>query len=165
MKQALLIPIFLLIAAVSFAQGTISGVVNDEKGLPIPGAAVYLASTKAATVTNSDGQFKFSNMPAGNYDVLVQMVGFKPVSTPVKLNIEPIELKVVLYELTVGIQQVTIMLPAKKKEYLSLFMDYFIGRTEHSGQCTLKNPEALMYDMDKDKNVLTITTNEFLEVE
>lgn len=164
------IKFLLTIAFISFsfvlcAQVSISGVVNDVHGQPIPGAAVYLASTKAATVTDPNGKFRFTNMPVGGYDVLAQMIGFKPNSVKVQLSDKDETVTLVLSEATIGIDAVTIVPTVKRQQYMGLFMDYFIGRTENSTQCRIKNPEALYFHLNKRENVLSVSTNEFLEVE
>jgi hypothetical protein len=75
---------FLLLAATpGLAQdtrGTISGTVRDEQGV-IPGASVKVTNTGTGVTqqltTNSTGYFEARLLIAGNYDVLVEMTGFK----------------------------------------------------------------------------------------
>jgi hypothetical protein len=75
--------VLLALPGTSYAQlttGTLSGVVADESGGVIPGADVTLtnAASKSVrrSVTNADGFFNFSAVPAGAYDVLVAIQGF-----------------------------------------------------------------------------------------
>ena len=58
MKFKLLIIIFLTSILSSFAQNTIEGVVNDVKGLPLPGVDVIIKGTKNGVLTDFDGVFK-----------------------------------------------------------------------------------------------------------
>jgi hypothetical protein len=64
------------------AQATTSlgGTVTDKSGAVIPGASVQLtlAATKATRVntTNSSGEFQFSQLPPGRYDLTVSASGF-----------------------------------------------------------------------------------------
>jgi len=64
------------------AQATTSlgGIVTDKSGAVIPGASVSLtlSTTKATRVntTNSNGEFQFSQLPPGRYDLSVSATGF-----------------------------------------------------------------------------------------
>ena len=65
-------------------RGAINGTVTDPSGAVVPGAAVK-ATNKAtgidhATVSTSDGQFAFQDLPVGAYSVTVTAAGF-PVLT------------------------------------------------------------------------------------
>lgn len=64
-----LIILFLLGFSLSFGQTTnINGTVNDQNGLPIPGATVIVKGTQTGVVTNFDGVF---NIDAMSTDILV----------------------------------------------------------------------------------------------
>src|ERR1700730_290125 len=60
---------------------TVAGTVKDTQGGVIPGAAVTLLSeargTSLEAVTNTDGDFVFSNVIGDTYTVKVSMDGFK----------------------------------------------------------------------------------------
>ena len=70
---------FILISAQS-STGSISGTVTDEKGSVIPNAAVSVRNTDtgfARTVqTNSEGGYRFTNLPVGAYQVTVEVANF-----------------------------------------------------------------------------------------
>jgi hypothetical protein len=75
--------ILLLASSVSYAQrmtGDLSGTVVDETGGVLPGATVVLTNdasgTKRNTVTNTEGFFSFSAVPAAVYTVTIEMQGF-----------------------------------------------------------------------------------------
>ena len=75
---------FLLLAAIpAIAQetrSTISGTVRDEQGV-IPGATVKVVNTATGVtqtlVTNSSGYFEARLLIAGDYEVVIEMEGFK----------------------------------------------------------------------------------------
>jgi hypothetical protein len=74
----------LLFPAVLFCQefrGTISGVVSDPTGASLPGAKVTVTEihtgTKINTVADSAGQYNAPFLLPGDYDVAVQVQGFK----------------------------------------------------------------------------------------
>jgi len=73
MKSLTLLICFFLVLQMN-AQGTITGGVIDEKGNAIPSAIVVLKQNDSIikkTETNSEGDYKISNIEAGFYDVEV----------------------------------------------------------------------------------------------
>jgi TonB-linked SusC/RagA family outer membrane protein len=57
--------------------GTIVGMVtNGETGQPMPGVQVFLEETTVGRITQENGRFLLTNIPAGRYTVIAQMIGF-----------------------------------------------------------------------------------------
>jgi len=77
MKKILFLFSFSVLMAFSgWAQKTITGVVNDASGLPLPGAAVVIDGTTEGVATDFDGNY---SIEANEGDVLVfSFVGFVP---------------------------------------------------------------------------------------
>lgn len=67
-------------AAAQSASGNIDGRVVDADGAVIPGATVTATNLETglarSTTTETDGQFRIGSLPAGTYDVVVQLAGF-----------------------------------------------------------------------------------------
>ena len=62
------------------AQRTVSGRITDaDDGKPIPGAAVFIASTTVGTTTDADGMYRLKIPGEGSYRLTVSHVGFQPV--------------------------------------------------------------------------------------
>lgn len=66
-----------------FAQsstGSISGAAVDQQEAAIPGATITIKNTETgfsrSTITNSDGRYRFVNIPVGTYDVTVEAANF-----------------------------------------------------------------------------------------
>jgi hypothetical protein len=63
--------------------GNISGIVVDQDGAVISGAAVTLTQTQVgssqACISAGDGWFHFSNVAAGGYDIRIVAAGFAPL--------------------------------------------------------------------------------------
>ena len=82
--RTMLVVGFLLLAGTSAVaqetRSTISGTVRDEQGV-IPGASVKVTNTGTGVTqqltTNTSGYFEARLLNAGNYDVVVEMTGFK----------------------------------------------------------------------------------------
>ena len=74
MKKLLLVTFSMLLAFTGWSQKTITGVVNDSSGVPLPGAAVVIDGTNDGVATDFDGKY---SIEANVGDVLVfSFVGF-----------------------------------------------------------------------------------------
>jgi hypothetical protein len=76
---------FLLCATLAPAQDSaaIAGKVTDSKGVPIPGASVSVSldsGKPVETLTDLDGSFKFQDLPAGAYQLTIEIMGFLKAS-------------------------------------------------------------------------------------
>jgi hypothetical protein len=77
---------------------SISGVVKDQSGQTLPGAVVLLGGYKIGTVADNTGKFHISNLRAGKYDLLVQMVGFLPANKGVLIDTRSVSIGITLVE-------------------------------------------------------------------
>ena len=66
----------LLFGVVSFAQTTVTGTVNDESGMPLPGANVIVVGTSSGAISDFDGKFTLSVSQAPPFTVQISSVGF-----------------------------------------------------------------------------------------
>lgn len=72
-----------LVGMVAMAQSlTVSGVVNDATGQPVPGAAVIVVGTTTGTVTDFDGLYTLQDVPSDG-QLQVSFVGFATQTKPV----------------------------------------------------------------------------------
>jgi len=167
MKTLLAFCFLLLIFGKSHAQKgyAISGVIKDKKGETLPGAGVYLSNYKIATVTDNDGNFVIPNLKPGNYDVLVQMMGFLPYTKNVVISDRSVSVNIVLQENTILLNEVVIQADPNREKYINMFKEFFIGKTPNSAKCRLLNPNVLYVKFDRDANVLDVRSNEFLIIE
>ena len=77
----------LLLFHCSFSQNaTLSGVVSDAKGNPIPAVNVTIANTGKGTSTDADGKYTFSNLADETVEVVASFVGFKTTKIKVTIN-------------------------------------------------------------------------------
>ncbi|MDX2173688.1 MAG: TonB-dependent receptor [Bacteroidota bacterium] len=79
---------FLFIVFSSFViksqSSTLKGIVNDLSG-PIPGAIILLEKTNFNTVSDFDGLFSISKIPAGNYTLQIYVLGYDKIITPISI--------------------------------------------------------------------------------
>ncbi|MDN3666614.1 TonB-dependent receptor [Algibacter miyuki] len=74
-------------AYLGHAQTSISGTITDVSNAPITGAYIELdTSTKQYTATNSDGNFNFSKVPNGIYNLTISHLGFKTITNQITVN-------------------------------------------------------------------------------
>jgi len=62
--------------AVQFQKQTVSGIITDENGLPLPGASVLEEGTKNGIVTDFDGKYKLT-VESAQAVIIVSFVGYK----------------------------------------------------------------------------------------
>jgi hypothetical protein len=158
--------LLLFVFVSSFGQSlSITGVVKDKKGETIPGAGVYLSNYKNATVTNANGRFVLTNLKPGNYDVLVQMMGYLPYTKNVILSDKSSNIEVVLQENSILLNEVVIHTDPNRQKYLNMFKEAFIGKTPNAAKCKILNPAVLDIDFNKDAQILTVKSSDFLIIE
>src|SRR5262245_2949736 len=71
------------VCAQSASTGALTGTVTDPSGAVVPNATIALRNhgteeTRTA-ITNPDGLYRFSLLPAGEYELTVEAVGFAPL--------------------------------------------------------------------------------------
>ena len=76
----------LLFGIVSFAQTTVTGTVNDESGMPLPGANVIVMGTSSGAISDFDGKFTLSVSQAPPFTVQISSVGFTSATEEVTAN-------------------------------------------------------------------------------
>lgn len=113
-KQILLTGVLCLCIQLVTAQqqdvtGTVSGVIKDKAGSPVPHATVSVKKSFKATTADENGRFVLSNIPAGNKIIVISAVGFAEVEKKVvvedgktaALNIEILSLETTLETVSV----------------------------------------------------------------
>src|SRR5688572_17867575 len=91
MRSALVLLVTLV--AVSFGTpasaqtGSVTGRVTiEDTGAPMPSAQVFLVGTSRGSLTNSAGRFRIDQVPAGQVQVGVTVLGYAPVTRSVTVT-------------------------------------------------------------------------------
>ena len=96
MKKLMLLMAYLCILGIGVANAQISKatgvVISEEDGMPVVGATVHVKGTSAGTVTDADGKFTLTNIPANAKTVEVGFLGMETRTVLIKPT-----MKVVLY--------------------------------------------------------------------
>ncbi|MBE9603091.1 TonB-dependent receptor [Pedobacter sp. MC2016-24] len=97
MKKSLLILFsFMLTASYVFAQSTITGIIKNSNGIPVPKATVVIRGTKIATIADDNGKFSINTKQDLPFYLQVSSVGYKPQDFQVlKIQDTPLELTLV----------------------------------------------------------------------
>ncbi len=66
-------------SAAAFSQHTITGMVVDEEGEPLPGANLVITELNRGTVTSGGGAFSLESVPEGSYTLKGSFVGYETV--------------------------------------------------------------------------------------
>tara|TARA_B110000902_G_scaffold238601_1_gene286595 strand:+ start:7795 stop:10575 length:2781 start_codon:yes stop_codon:yes gene_type:complete len=80
----------LLFCVASFAQTTVKGTVNDDGGLPLPGANIIVVGTSTGVVTDFDGNFALTVSQNPPFSIQVSSVGFETLSQEITKNNETV---------------------------------------------------------------------------
>lgn len=78
-----LLTTFLLSTIAGFSQSTLTGIIKDEKGLPVEAASVAVKGTNIFKVADSKGQFSIPAPKELPFVLTVSSTGFKPVEIPI----------------------------------------------------------------------------------
>ena len=76
----------LMLSTVSFAQNpvTVSGIVTDENGEPLPGASVVIENTQTGALTDVSGKYSIKVQPGKA--LVYSFIGYKPATELVRNN-------------------------------------------------------------------------------
>lgn len=169
MKKLLHLFIFLTCICAATAQQTytISGVVTDDKDVPIPGATIFIGDSRKVTASDNEGRFILTQVRPGNYNLVVKMIGFEVLQHGFMLQNKDARFRFKLHEDNVMLNTVEInaMSLAERKRLLAIFIDCFLGRSKNAAQCKILNTDDIKLRFDKKTFVLTASSNEFLIIE
>ena len=172
MKKTILSLLFSLTIMMVFSQGYYSvygKVISNSSKLPLQGASVFAQNTTLGTATDAEGNFKL-NLPNGGYELAITFTGY---NTEIKrINSADANDKTVIYELSERERQmegVAVVATSEVKDgwnkYGDFFLEKFIGKTQNSALCTIKNKEALKFYFSRKRNRLKVLATETLEIE
>lgn len=95
-KKLLILFLFLLSASYGFAQSTITGVIKNSNGVPVPNATIKIRGTNVTAVADDQGIFRISANEQTPFYLQVSSVGYKAQDFQIlKLQDTPLELVLV----------------------------------------------------------------------
>jgi hypothetical protein len=130
------------------AQQTIKGrIVDATYGGGIPGSSVFISTTSAGTVSDSNGYFILNNIPKGKNDLIVSCIGFETAVFPFRQEQLPLELTVKMNSKAKVLEDV-VLEPYETGDYNRwkfIFFPEFIGTGINAEQCKIINPQVLRF--------------------
>ncbi|MBS1682349.1 MAG: carboxypeptidase-like regulatory domain-containing protein [Bacteroidetes bacterium] len=145
-KLVLLVGILLTyLSCLSQTLGSVQGSVRDATTREeLPGANVYLANTSIGVATNNDGVFLLDNIPAGKYDLIVSMIGYKSYSKTMLIDSSAVtELKIYLQQEVKLLNEVVVSAKNTPKSGYFKFEKIFLGQTKNSAKCKIVNRQDI----------------------
>jgi outer membrane receptor protein involved in Fe transport len=82
----LLALLFIGMNAVAGTNGSVAGIVKDNEGKRLKGAAVSVVGTKKGAYTKADGSFEIINIPAGNYELKITFTGLETIERKITIS-------------------------------------------------------------------------------
>ena len=146
---------------------TVSGVVTDEKGSPLPGATVFITGTTKIAPADKEGKFVFGGLTPGNYTLVVRMIGFDNVIQPFTIGNKTPKFTIKLKESNTLLNEVSISANKRKtpKRDITEFTRNFIGDDENAKECEILNLEVLNFKRSGSLYNLEASSNDFLIIE
>ncbi|MBA4850925.1 carboxypeptidase-like regulatory domain-containing protein [Emticicia sp. BO119] len=150
-----------------FCQLNIEGrVIDAADKKPLIFANVFISNTTKGQQTDDKGRFKLINVPSGTIDLVISYVGYQTFSLQLKADTLRKPLLIMLNADAIELQGVTIKrLKDGFRKYYHIFEEGFMGKTNFSKECKLKNSEALTFSMNNDDSELIIRAEEPLKIE
>ena len=76
--------LFFLVGFFGYAQVSITGVISDEKGLPIRDAHVHIANK--TTSTDNYGSYRLSGIPKGKQKLYISFIGYSAIEETIEIS-------------------------------------------------------------------------------
>jgi hypothetical protein len=146
---------------------TITGIVTDDKDAPIPGATIFIGDSRKATATDGEGRFTLRQIKPGKYNLVVKMIGFVVTTHNFVLQNKDLKFRIKLPEDNEVLNTVNIstLTRQEREDYLEMFTRCFFGTSYAARECRILNPDIIKYSYNRDKNILTAATDDFLIIE
>ena len=141
---------------------TLTGRVVDEKQAPLPGATVFLTGTKSIAASDGGGNFNLSVLKAGEYKLIVKMVGYKPLVKDVAIREQGMKLSLQLEPDVKSLRSVTVRPDKSWLDHMETFKQQFLGESENALHCKLVNSGILTFDYDRKAEKLTAVADDIL---
>ena len=165
MKQVCLGFLLLSFSQVLSGQILHGRVLDAETQEPIPLASVFFDGTFAGTSTDEQGNFKLDVSKYFSRSLKISAMGYSPYSLE---NLDPgksysILLARDLYE----IEELTVVgnvIAKKRKAYMRIFRNEFIGLTTNARRCYIMNEEDITFNYNSDQDTLRAHALKPLEI-
>lgn len=84
--KKIILALILGLSAISYGQNKLSGTISDSNNQPLAGVSVYAPELHKGTTTDANGNYTFSNLPAGNLNIIFSFVGYNTVNQSIAIS-------------------------------------------------------------------------------
>jgi len=172
MKKLFLSLALIVSCIVMFAQSGsyfISGkVIDGNTKTPLQAASVFAQNTTQGAATDAEGNFKIG-LPNGGYDLVITYTGYQTETkriTTADANDKNIVIELKPKEK--ALEDVVVRSSGEAKDgwekYGDFFLENFIGKTNNSSQCYIKNKDVIHFYFSKKRNRLKVLATEPIEI-
>ena len=166
MRHLSLIVLLIIGNAVGYSQ-IIRGTVLDEKTKePIGFASVYFNGTSDGTISDVNGNFELNRSKYLSMPLTISAIGYYSSLLTDFSSTKPIDIFLktkehVLKETVIKSKS----LKSKRKKFMKLFKDMFLGLSDNSLKCKILNEEDITFNYYKDKDTLKAFTSKPLLID
>jgi iron complex outermembrane receptor protein len=96
--KSFLIALFLGFSILANAQNKVFGTISDKQNKSISGANISIPELHKETVSDEKGNYSFTNLPSGNFKIVVSFIGFESQSKTFSSNQKEIKIDIILEE-------------------------------------------------------------------
>lgn len=143
-------------------------VIDKITAAPLAGASVFAQNTTIGEATDSNGNFSVW-LPKGGYSLVTTFMGYETETIRVNSSSQNDSLLFELSPEEKSLETVTISISNEVEngweKYGTFFTNNFIGQTNFSKLCFIKNPEVLHFYFYKKRNTLKVLAKEPLIVD
>lgn len=168
MKKIYVSLFVLLVVQTLYAQYRVSGkVVFAADNRPVAAASVFFSNTSMGTVSAADGSFTISNIPSGNYDLIISYVGYETVLKTVSITNSHTENILIALKPKPKVMEEVVVGGYEKQSWERwgrFFTEQFIGSGRWGDNCILENHEKIEFRFYKKPNILKAFSDEELVI-
>jgi hypothetical protein len=143
-------------------------VVEAESREPMELVNVFLANTTCGTSTDVQGAFILTDVPPGDYEIVVSRVGYVRVTQQIHLAAESnagFQFELKRREIRTEEVEIVGPNPAEWRRLLKRFTNAFLGETGNALHCSILNPYHLNLKLDEEQHTFTARCDTVLLVE
>lgn len=150
------------------AQNRVEGVVVDAgTKSPVAGATIYINNTAVSTVTDSKGAFVLQGSFSWSGELVVSHIAYAKRRMPLNPKYGSEAVRIELQVQTHEMENITIETKGRETwdKWGELFTSYFIGTSQFARFCTITNPQALRFRLDRATQTVTAHSKAPLVIE
>jgi len=164
--KRILVYLMCFLPTLTWAQYAVTGkIINLYDKKPIEKASVFLSNTTIGSATTDDGSYTLANVKSGQYELIVSAVGYETFTKTIIINQQLSIPYIELTPKTISLNAVVVKPDLDWQQNYNIFKQEFLGPSDYAAQCKILNPDVLNLNFDKKNNILTATSNDYIEIE